>query len=321
MLAINIGGTTTKWAIVESHTLTDFTITETSSARNFAAFRDLLLHIAGRTPAHLNRVAIGFPGPISSTGKLSTACTLMPGQNLLDLNLCDEVNAVWPGAHVNIINDVSAYGHFLLQEGYTDFCVINIGSGIGSKVYMHGIEMLGPNGRGGEIGHWSDLSVPSDLKCDCGGNRHVGAISSGRGVLQYARLRAALDPVRYIKSHMSLLAPQHDILNEFQFVDAVYAEDPFALEILSDAMIPLARAAALIHLAVGCERFFLVGGFAAALDGLLEQEMANLSAKMSWSNGFDWLSAYHVLKQEVRASLQGLYHYGSDNGQVHCAKV
>lgn len=312
VLAINIGGTTTKWARFDVTPSGRVEGRRLSTPRTREGFRSLLIDIAGEFESAPARVSIGFPGPVEADGRLSNACTWMPGQDMSDFDLRSEVRRVWRRADTWVINDVSAYGRFLLHEGYRDFCVLNVGSGVGAKVYADGRELLGPGSRGGELGHVVDFMVPKALPCDCGGLQHIGGMSSGRGVLRYARLVATRDPARYAGSQLARLVPDPAALTEAHVV--AYAGDPFVSAVLEDAMRPLARAATLIHLAIGCESFVLVGGFAEALGARLSDLLAQLSAAMGWDNGFDWHGAYRVLQDEVSASLIGLYWQGEQDG-------
>jgi C7-cyclitol 7-kinase len=315
-LAINIGGTTTKWALVPHETPDQFHVMACESHATLEKFRAFLTRLALGHATTPDRVTIGFPGPVNSSGQVSVACTWMPGQDLGNFDLKAETQRIWPNAQISVINDVSAYGQFLLQKGHRDFCVLNIGSGIGSKLYISGLEVVGPSYRGGEIGHWADPAVSAELVCDCGGARHVGAISSGRGALRFARLCLERNRQLHPQSQLYAVGNQPEALSSGQFISAAKNLDPFAIEILSEAMAPLARAAALIHLASGCERFMLVGGFAAALGSMLPALLARHSAAACWRNGFDWQSAYTLLLDEVRASLMGLHYHGVRCGSV-----
>lgn len=304
-LAINIGGSTVKWAWFTAAPTAPVSAQTMPTPMMRGGFHDFLADMACPGMRQPDRVCIGFPGPVDAHGRVSSACTWAPGENLGDFDIAAEVGRVWPQARTSVINDVSAYGCFLLRERYQDFCVLNIGSGIGSKLYAGGRQLLGPGSRGGEIGHWVDATVPAELRCDCGGAQHIGGMSSGRGVLRYVQLQAQLHPEQYARSRLSLAAPQPAQLTAFDIVATV--QDPFTRSLVAQALAPLARAAALIHLASGCECFVLVGGFAEALGQLLPAVLAESSAAHCWANGFDWQGAYSVLPNEVSASLIGLY--------------
>jgi C7-cyclitol 7-kinase len=308
VLAINIGGTRIKWAHFDAEPAAQVAAHSRRTPATRQGFRGLLDDLACENSASPDCVSIGFPGPVGLDGRLSLACTWLPEQGLHDFDLKAEVQRVWPRARTSVINDVSAYGRYLLHQGERDFCVLNIGSGIGSKLYADGRELLGPGQRGGEIGHLVDPGIPAALRCDCGGWQHIGAISSGRGVARYARLMAAREPARYARSTLARDVPDARLLHEADLVAHVH--DPLVRQWLSEAMTPLARAAALIHLASGCERFFLVGGFAEALAHVLPALLAEGSAQHCWRNGLDWSSAYRVVHGEVSASLIGLYRQG-----------
>ena len=300
-----------KWAFAEDATLNPNEVKICKSPTSPQQFFDMLVeikHSMGVTP---DIVVIGFPGPIGVDGRLSVASTLWPGQNISSLNLPSLVRDVWPCAKTGLINDVSSYGHYLVEHGESDFCVINIGSGIGCKVFVGGTEMLGIANRGGEIGHWVTPSIDSDIGCDCGELNHVGAISSGRGVLRYVVAKSLRNPLTYKESTLSKRAPSpHDISSE-DLVKSLQENDYFVVQAISEAMKPLGQAAALIHLAIGCERFFLVGGFASAIGDTLPTILQEHSRSSCWDNGFNWNTAYMVLPNQIEASIFGLLIYGA----------
>ncbi len=269
----------------------------------------MLRHIKqdfGTTP---DAVAMGFPGPVGADCALTQACTLWPDEDLRDFDVMQEIRTVFPRTDIHVINDVSAYGSFLLERGETDFCVLNIGSGVGSKTYANGIEINGPTARGGEIGHWRDPGVPAELRCDCGETGHIGAISSGRGVQRFAAWRARRDAEGFAHSALGRIAGAPADITTHALVTAIRGGDAFARDILYDAMAPLGRAAALLHVAIGCERFYLVGGFAEALMSDLPPALAASAAVHCWQQHFDWTSAFRVIEDEVRTSLLGLQYH------------
>lgn len=68
-------------------------------------------------------------------------------------------------------------------------CVVNIGSGMGNKIYDRNLRdvLLTHEGFGGEIGHVTvDLSDDA-LPCDCGQKGHLNAYVSGRGMARLAK--------------------------------------------------------------------------------------------------------------------------------------
>jgi glucokinase len=317
-LAINIGGTTVKWAVIDDDTQTITGLRQLAAPATPARLGAMLRSMKDELPCQPRRVAIGFPGPISPLGELTSAVTLWPDADLTDFSLPKVVHAVWPSTRVHVINDVSAYGQYLLREGWQDFCVLNIGSGVGAKLYVNGRETTGVNGRGGEIGHWVDAALGADCLCDCGGRGHIGAMSSGRGALRLAQRLSDRDPARWRASMLGRGVDVPATISSEALVAAALSEDEFATQIIADAMRPMGRVAALIHLVIGCERFPLVGGFAEALGPLLPRVLAAHAASHTWSNGFDWSSAFPVLHDEVRLSLLGLHHFGTTHEEVSC---
>jgi len=82
--------------------------------------------------------------------------------------------------------------------------------------------------------------------CECGGRGHLGAVSSGRAVLEYARTRAP-EKVR------------NEGLTSGDLVAAFRRGEPWAVEIIEHRAGPLGWALAAMHLGLGIERFVLIG--------------------------------------------------------------
>src|SRR5207247_836890 len=96
------------------------------------------------------------------------------------VDLVSELRGLWPAANIVLENDVSAAGYRFLRSADEDLCVVTVSSGIGNKVFIQGRPMIGPAGRGGEIGHCRVDASPTAALCNCGEHGHLGAVSSGR---------------------------------------------------------------------------------------------------------------------------------------------
>lgn len=251
---------------------------------------------AGRPPA---AVGLAFPGPITANDRLlaPTAGMREPAGSLSHLRAL--MTEAWPGSEVAIINDVSAAGYHFVELGRRDFVVINVGSGIGNKIFLDGKLVVGPNGRGGEIGHWR---IPSDqyarLECDCGGSGHLGAISSGRGALKVGR-RVASGLVE---------GDAGSSLTSEDLVCAFHQGERWAVEAIERAAEPLGCVIAAVHLATGIEEFILVGGFAQILSDGYRRMVVAAAADHCWSIGQDWDRMITIGEDEA-GPLLGMAYY------------
>ena len=149
--------------------------------------------------------------------------------------------------------------------GSEDFCVLTIGSGVGHKVFIDGRPQLGAGGRGGEIGHLRVDPGAEALTCDCGERGHLGGIASGRGTERMLRARAARDPEGFRASALGAAVDAPSAIDGPAVADAFARSDPWVRSAIAIGLAHLGHGIAAIHLAVGIERFILVGGFAFAM--------------------------------------------------------
>jgi len=263
-----------------------------------AALADLLRKAASAialdAPA---KVVVAVPGPVGN-GQVRQLPTLFE-RLAVPLDIAALAQRLWPAASVWVCNDLTAAGYGMVAAGERDFFITTCGSGIGAKLFLDGRPMLGPAGMGGEIGHWS---VPggADLPCDCGGQGHLGAIASGRGVERLLRLRAQCDAVGFAGS---LLA--RSPITTRSIAAAFRDGDRWTTQALAEPAAALGNTLALVHLATGVARFILFGGFVTALGPAYVEYIAAAAAAATWDTGIDWRKALSLLGQDDRLALYG----------------
>jgi C7-cyclitol 7-kinase len=263
--------------------------------------------LEGRNP---DIVAVAFPGPLDPNGMLLAAPTVWGSLGNTAFPLRDQLASLWPDTVVLVLNDVTAAGYRYVSLGVSDFCLVTVSSGIGNKVFLGGSPVVGPFGRGGEIGHLRVDYSGDALECDCGVPGHLGAVGSGRGVLAAALRRARISPEAF---SASVLARKTDTgtprFDSVELAAAFRAGDAWATDVIDHAAAGLGRALAAIHAAIGVERFIIIGGFAFSLGESYRLRVVAAAALSCWSIGQDWDQMATFGIDDDDAGLLGAGHY------------
>jgi glucokinase len=233
-----------------------------------------LMHRMGNDLAAgpVNAVNVAFAGPVDPHGNVLAAPTIWGDLQTYPLRLDRELGRGWPHARIACLNDVTAAGYRYRRTRDDEFCIVTVSSGIGNKVFAGGRPLLGKAGAGGELGHLRVDDSPDAPLCECGGRGHLGAVASGRGVLDRARaIRGAL-----LTSQELAFAFRHG--------------EVWATSVIERGAAPLGWALAAVHLAIGIERFVLVGGFALALGDGYRKLVASAAQSRTWNGSGDWLA-------------------------------
>ena len=116
------------------------------------------------------------------------------------------------------------------------------------------------------IGHVVVDPSPDAPACDCGGQGHLGAFASGRGLVQRAREEAERSPEAFRRSILVRdLGLEPGGLTPEALARAYGVEDDWATQRINQGANALGGVLATIHLAIGVERFVIIGGFALGL--------------------------------------------------------
>ncbi len=232
-------------------------------------------------------VSVAYPGPVAADGMALAAPTLL-GPFSVPFSLRQACQSLWPDAQVTVMNDLTAAGYRYVETGRYNFCVVTVGSGVGHKIFLDGCPLVGPAGRGGEMGHLLVDTSPSALPCDCGARGHLGGVASGRGVLAALRAAAIASPSGFDRSALGQKGLAADSVDNLNLVAAFKSGDAFVGQVVTTAAGQLGTVLAAAHLLVGVEDFILVGGFALALGEGYRQLVAAAAAAASWDLGQVW---------------------------------
>jgi glucokinase len=233
-------------------------------------------------------VSVAYPGPIDRDGDVLATPTVLGTIGISRFPLRRACARLWPGARILVMNDLTATGYRYTHQGMSDFCVLTIGSGVGHKVFVEGQPLLGPHGRGGEIGHLRVDLDPDAVRCDCGEPGHLGGIASGRGSERVLRRLAERDPAGFAASMLGAFCGDAASIDSRSIVSAFTRADPWVRSAIQPSVSHLGHAIAAIHLIAGVERFLLVGGFAFAMGDRYRQMIARAAETSSWRIGQDW---------------------------------
>ena len=248
-------------------------------------------------------VVAGYPGPMTHAGVALRSPTILG--NALDepYDVMARMERLWPDARVAVMNDVTCAGYHYVARGHRDFCVIAVGSGVGNKVFLDGRPFTGPHGRGGEIGHLA-VSPPRDSPVG-GIENELGNIASGRGAVELAREWVRVHPEALASSILGAREIDSALL-----VEAFNADDPLAVRMVAASCQPLATAIGTIHLAIGLETFFLIGGFAKALGNKYVSLLVAQLRRTTWNLGQNWESMIEIGSGDSEESLLGAAYVG-----------
>jgi C7-cyclitol 7-kinase len=265
-------------------------------------------------PEHgISSAVVAFPGPVDREGRVLGAPPLWGplATYPFPYPLARDLRRAWPGVDVRVVNDVTAAGYRYLRDADDELCVVTISTGIGNKVFARGRPLLGPSGQGGEIGHLQVDPSPTAPPCDCGGGRgHLAAIASGRGMQASARRRAERDEPAFRASAIARAAQlTPSTVTAEALADAYRGGDAWAGALIREGSDALGAVLAAIHMAVGVERFVLIGGFSFGLGARFCDDVQAALAARCWSGASSGALATAVVRVEL----------GDDDGR--CALI
>lgn len=178
-LAVDIGGTNTKFALIDKH---ESVAHKFRIPTNSDSFESLVSDIKNSLGPHLKEIiSIGIGAPDVAANKLEIV-------NATNLGFKDakvvEVFKKEFGVPIILENDAStaAIGEKSLgvAKGLSDFIVLTLGTGVGSGVYLNGRPYQGAHNAGCELGHMT--LIAGGRKCGCGLKGHVETYLSCPGV-------------------------------------------------------------------------------------------------------------------------------------------
>jgi len=314
-LVFDVGGTSTRAAVYDASTgrlladdrrptPTRFANPDTATPQLIdqllALMADQATRISGGSvPAH---VGVAFAGPVLE-GKVLRAPTIWGDRTGNPVPIKNLVAELWPDRHLYVCNDVTAAGYRYLRTQSEDFCIVTVSSGIGHKIFTGGRPAVGPQGRGGEIGHLRIDYSPEAPTCECGGRGHLAALTCGRAsTYQTSRLVERGE----LAVHDIAAFCRAGRVDNRQLAHAFRGGHPAATRIVEQMATPLGRCLGMLHLATGFERVCVIGGFGLALGPAYLEMLSLAAAESGWDTGLDWHAVLELGEPDDDAALIGL---------------
>ncbi|WP_248579865.1 ROK family protein [Nocardioides sp. InS609-2] len=266
LLAIDVGGTTVKSAIVDEsgRVLARHSVPTGRGEAAQAAVRDAATHLAARA-RHLGLSLVGAgvvsPGIIDrEQGVVHYASNL----DWADVSLRAVVGSV-VDVPVAVGHDAQAAGEaewsLGAARGSRDFIHFSVGTGIAASIVVAGTRISGSAGGAGELGHTP--VHPGGEKCPCGQRGCLEVYASGGGVARrYFTLSGRTATAREV----------------VQLLD----RDPAARQVWDDAVAAWVTSLATCALVLEPELVVLGGGLAQAGEALLGPVRDGLARALTW---------------------------------------
>lgn len=172
------------------------------------------------------------------------------------------------GLEVVIENDANAAGwaeyRFGAGRGYSSMVMLTLGTGVGGAIVSNGQIARGGFGAGAELGHLR--VVPDGLPCGCGQRGCLEQYASGTALMALAHARADAGG---IGAGLAAARRRDGGLSAANLSALIEANDPGALEALTEVARQAGAACASLSAVLDPEIFVIGGGLSAAGERLL----------------------------------------------------
>ena len=221
-----------------------------------------VLDQAGLAQHGVSSIGIGAPGPLDIPHGLLVEPPNLPGWHNVPLR---EIVQERIGAPTYLENDANAaaIGEYLYGagRGTRDMVYVTVSTGIGGGLILDGRIYHGASGGAGEIGHMTIL--PCGPRCGCGNRGCLEALASGTAIAREGQGLIARGVSTAIASEDG-----HEVTAK-NVVDAMQQGDPYARQIVAQAMFYLGIGMANLVNLYNPERLVIGGGLTALGDDLL----------------------------------------------------
>jgi glucokinase len=216
---------------------------------------------AGLGPDRISAIGIGAPGPLDIPGGVLIEPPNLPGWHNVPLREIVQTRMDTPTCLKNDAN-AAAIGEYLYGagQGTRDMVYVTVSTGIGGGLILSGRIYHGSSSGAGEIGHTTIL--PYGPRCGCGNRGCLEALASGTAMAREGQELVARGVPTTIGSDGGDVTARN-------VVDAMQKGDPYAQQIVAQAMAYLGIGMANMVNLFNPERLVIGGGLTALGDDLL----------------------------------------------------
>ena len=275
LLGIDLGGTTTKFAIMKPQgeiqqrwsIQTDVLNDGNNIIPNIIDSINHHLQLYQMSAKQLQGIGIGTPGSVDyQTGTVDSAFNLNWDRPMA-LKEQIELHTNIP---VQVENDanVAALGERWLGAGNNadNVAFVTLGTGVGGGIIINGQIVHGQGGSAGEIGHMT--INPQGYRCTCGKRGCLETVASATGIVHVARDYAQ----EYAgDSELKASLDNGDDLTAKDVFDLAKQNDPLALKVTSAVCDQLGLALSIVAVTINPQYIIIGGGVSNAGDFLLQR--------------------------------------------------
>ncbi len=262
MLGIDLGGTDTKFGIVDAdgHIVEQAKI-PTHAHEGFEKVIERVAHTARELASRhmVQGVGMGVPGPMNSQLGIVYEAPNLPGWENAPVRKCLEKLLGLPVVLHNDAN-AAAYGEFWAGagRGCSNMVLFSLGTGVGGGLIINGKLYTGPDDTAGELGHMTiDFEGPP---CNCGSRGCLEAYASATAIRRVVREALAAG----VQTSIRIPQGEEETFGARLVYDAAVQGDPFAKQVLYDVGKALGIAAASIINILNPERLIYSGALTGA---------------------------------------------------------
>ena len=275
LLGIDLGGTTTKFAIMRPQgeiqqrwsIQTDVLNDGNNIIPNIIDSINHHLQLYQMSAKQFQGIGIGTPGSVDyQTGTVDSAFNLNWDRPMA-LKEQIELHTNIP---VQVENDanVAALGERWLGAGKNadNVAFVTLGTGVGGGIIINGQIVHGQGGSAGEIGHMT--INPQGYRCTCGKRGCLETVASATGIVHVARDYAQ----EYAgDSELKASLDNGDDLTAKDVFDLAKQNDPLALKVTSAVCDQLGLALSIVAVTINPQYIIIGGGVSNAGDFLLQR--------------------------------------------------